>query len=126
LYTHANTTIQQGDVKEKVHAPHASASRPHHMLVVVEHPREELAIVPTTVLLRRAEVTGLIGNGQLAVVWDAEFDSWDRVEVILIRRTNLVDVLPLGVAPTVRRVLHERLIETAAIDLWNEAKSAVE
>ena len=106
---------------------HASASRPHHMLVVVYHTREELTLVRTAVLLRgRAEATGLFGNGQLAEVRDTKFDSWDRVKVVLIRRAHIVDVLPLGVAPTVRGELHERLIEATAADLWSKTEGAVE
>ena len=78
---------------------HASASRPHHILIVVaEHPCEELVL---GLLWRRAEVAGMFGNGQLAVVGDAEFDSWDRAEVILVRRSNVVDVLPLSIAPPI-------------------------
>ena len=97
------------------------------MLVVVEHPREELILIPTTRLLRRsAEVAGLLGNGQRAVVGDAKFDSWDRVEVVLIRRPNLVEVLPLGVAPPILRVLHHRLVEAVVVDLGYEAESALE
>jgi len=96
-------------------------------VVVVEHPREDLALVRTTVLLRRrAEVASLFGNGQLAVVGDAEFDSWDRAEVILVRRADLVDVLPLGIAPSVRRVLYECLVEAVAVDLGNKVEGAVE
>ena len=87
----------------------ASESMPHHMLVAVaEHPREEFAPVCTTALLRSAEVAGLFGSGQLAVVWDAEFDCWDRAEVVLVRGANFVDILPLCVAPTVCWVIHER------------------
>ena len=72
------------------------------LVAIAEHPREDLVLVRTTVLLRRrAEVTGLFGNGELAVVRDAKFDSWDGVEVVLIRRAYLVDVLPLSVTPTV-------------------------
>ena len=106
---------------------HASASRPHHMLVVVtEHPGEELTLVRTTALLRRgAEVSSLFRDGQLAVVGDAEFDSWNRVEVVLIRGANLVNVLPLSIAPPIRRVLHE-LVVAVAVDLGNEAESTVQ
>ena len=97
------------------------------MLVVVEHPREELIPIPTTCLLRgSAEVAGLFGNGQRAVVGDAKFDSRDRVEVVLIRRPDLVDVLPLGVAPPILRVLHHRLVEAVVVDLRYEAESALE
>jgi len=104
---------------------HASASRPHHTLIVVaEHPREKLVL--TGLLRRRAKVASLFGNGQLTVVGDAKFDSWDRAEVILIRRADLVDVLPLSVAPPICRVLHERLVEAVAVDLGNKAETAVE
>jgi len=106
---------------------HASASRPHwHMLVVVvEHPGKQLGLASTNVLLRgRAEVSSLFGDRQLAIVGDAEFDGWDGAEVILVRPGTDV-VLPLGVAPPIRRVLHE-LIVTVAVDLRNEAESTVD
>lgn len=95
-------------------------------VVIAKHPSEELTLVRPTGLLRRgAEVTGLFGNGQLTVVGDAKFGSWDRVEVVLVRRVHLVDVLPLCIAPPVRRVLHERLVEAVAVDLRNEAESTI-
>ena len=114
--------------EEESVCPRRAASRPHHVLVVVaEHPREELILVRAAVLLRgRTVVTGLFWDGQLAVVGDAKFDSWDRVEVVLVRGTDLVDVLPLSVTPTVRRVIDERWIEAIGVDLGNEAESAVE
>ena len=97
------------------------------LVVVVEDPREESTLVRVNVLLRgRAEVTGLFGDGELAVVWDAKLDSRDGVDIVLISRADLVDVLPLGVAPTVRRVVDERLIEAVAVDLRNKAENTVE
>ena len=84
-FVHMLIHYTTGDVRKKLYA-HASASRPHHMLIVIiEHSSEELILVRTNVLLRgRAELSSLFRNGQLAIVGDAEFDSWDRAEVVLV------------------------------------------
>ena len=83
-------------------------------------------VVPAALNIQRAEVASLFRDGQLAAVGDTGFDSRDRAQVILIRRADLVRTLPLSVAPPVRRVLNERLVEAVTLDLGNEAESAVE
>ena len=92
-----------GDMRRKLRAPSQRFTTTPYVCCVIEHPSKELA-----------------------VAGDAEFDSWDRVEGILIRTASPVNVPPLNIAPPIRRRPHERLVGVVALNLRNEAESTVE